>query len=134
MLVFRLLNNQEGNFTMFKKQMIYMTLILAAFIAQSEAGTIKVVNELKKPFQVVIEPTNDRDSAFVKDISADPESSFEVTFPQLGKITFALKGHVTPFKPEDKCYNLNVEKDYSVTFRDDKTHITCIAEELPKSE
>lgn len=119
---------------MLKKQMVYMTLSLLAFVAQSEAGTLKVINEMKKPFQVVIEPTNDLKSAFVKDISADPESSFEVTFPQLGKITFAIKGHVTAFKPEDKCYNLNVEKDYRVTFRDDKTHITCIAEELPKSE
>ena len=117
-----------------KKQLACLALGLFALTAQSEAGTVKVINEMKKPFQMVIEPTNNASAAFIKDIPADPESSFEVTFPQLGKITYALKGHITAFKPEDKCYNLNVEKDYKVTLRDDKTHITCIAEELPKKD
>lgn len=118
---------------MFKKSLLCLTLGLLALTTQSNAGTIKVVNEIRKPFQIIIEPTGDKNASFIQEISSDSESSFEITFPQLnGKIGFSITGDLATFKSTDKCLNLNVEKDYKVTFRDDLSKITCIAEEIFK--
>lgn len=118
---------------MLRKKIAFTILSLFSFSALSQASTIKVVNEMKKPFQVKIIPKGDRKAAFIQEVSGDEESSFEVTFRQLnGKITFSIIDNVLTLKPEGKCLNLNVEKDYKVTFRDDKSKITCIAEEIKK--
>lgn len=117
---------------MFKKKLILTALSLLSFIPLCQAGTLTIVNNLNKPFNLKFEPQGKPESSFMKEISAEPISTVEVTFPQLsGTISYAIRADL-PFKIEEKCLNLNVEKDYRVVIEEKNNVITCRVVEMGK--
>ena len=114
-----------------KKTFNYTALALIASVSSACASTINVVNENKKPLTVKIEAEGDSNAYSKQEISAENKSTFKVEKSQLnGKSHFSIKGDTSAFTSGGKCENLSVEKNYTVTFQDDKMGTTCIAEEV----
>jgi transcription elongation factor len=106
---------------------------MIAFASSSQAGKIDVVNENHKSLTIKIEAEGDSSAISRREISGDQHSTFEVNAQDLnGKSYYSIKGDVNAFTPGDKCQNLSIEKNYKVTFQDDKVGTTCIAEEVKK--
>lgn len=110
------------------------TVAILAFVASTSltyASTLNVTNENKKPIHIKIVAEGDSSAVTKLEISAERVSSFQVSSEQLnGKKYFSIKGDTSSFTPGGKCEHLNVEKNYAVTFQDDKMGTTCIAEEV----
>lgn len=116
------------------KYLAAATLSFLALTTVSQAGEIKVINENKKTLGIKIEAEGDSNAVSKQEISAEHQSSFRVTKTQLnGKSYFSIKGDTSAFTSGGRCEHLSVEKDYTVTFQDDKVGTTCIAEEIKKS-
>jgi hypothetical protein len=114
-----------------KNTINYTALALITSMSFACASTIKVVNENKKPLTVKIEAEGDSNAYSKQEISAEQNSTFKVEKSQLnGKSHFSIKGDTSVITPGGKCENLSVEKNYKVTFQDDKMGTTCIAEEI----
>jgi hypothetical protein len=121
-------------------KMLKKTLLISAFSSLilssvSYAGKIDVVNENHKALDIKIEAEGDSKAVSKQQVSADHKSSFEVTSAQLnGKSYFSIKGDTSAFTPGGKCDHLSVDKDYKVTFLNDKMGTSCISEEIEKKE
>src|SRR5690606_4554843 len=107
------------------------SIITVGYSPTSQAGEINVLNENNKELSIKIEAVGDSAAFFKQEIPADKISSFIINASQLnGKSHFTIKGDTNPFTPGDKCQNLSVNKDYNLTFTDEKMGTTCIAEEV----
>jgi hypothetical protein len=114
------------------KKVILPLVAYAACLAATHAVHLQIVNENKKEIKVKIEPEGDSSAAFEQRIPADYNSSLNLDRSQFrGKSYFSIKGDTSAFTPGGKCEHLSVEKDYKVTFQDDKVGTSCVAEETP---
>ncbi|MDF3033355.1 MAG: hypothetical protein K0R76_309 [Alphaproteobacteria bacterium] len=114
------------------KKAILPVAVLAACLTATHAVQLQIVNENKKEIDIKIEPEGDTNAAFKQRIPADNNSSLTLDPKQFsGKSYFSIKGDTSAFTPGGKCEHLSVDKDYKVTFQDDKVGTTCVAEELP---
>lgn len=114
-----------------KKQLSLAAIGFFALTGFTHAGEIQVVNENKKTLGIKIEAEGDSNAVSKQEISAEHRSSFHVTPVQLnGKSHFSIKGDTSAFTSGGKCEHLSVEKNYTVTFQNDKVGTTCIAEEI----
>ena len=112
------------------KSNILTAVCILAFSSLALAGNIEVSNENKKDLKVKIEPEGDSKASFTQQISPEEKSSFSIVADQLnGKSHYSIKGDTSAFTSGGKCEHLNVEKDYKVTFQNDKVGTTCVAEE-----
>lgn len=101
-----------------------------AFSVATQAGNIDVVNENKKSLKIKIEAEGEPSAVSFHTIPSEQNSSFEIKAEALnGKSHYSIKGDTNPFTLGDKCQHLSVEKDYKVTFLNDKLGTTCVAEE-----
>lgn len=118
-----------------RKKLAYTTLGVLLLTSSSFASKINVVNENKKPIQIKIEAEGDTSAVSKREITADHKSTFEVNSGQLnGKSYFSIKGDTSAFTPGGKCDHLSVEKNYKLTFQDDKVGTSCVAEEIVESK
>ena len=119
-------------------QIMRVTLSFACFLAISHpvvAGRVDVVNENKKALSVRIKAEGDNIgedlATYIKEIPAEHYFKFMVESSDLkGKSHYSIKGDTSVFTPGGKCDHLSVDKDYKVTFLNDATGTSCIAEEI----
>jgi hypothetical protein len=105
--------------------------MLAACLTETYAVHLEIVNENKKELKVKIEPEGASRAAFIQQIPAEHYSSLDLELGQFkGKSYYSIKGDTSAFTSGGKCEHLSVEKDYKVTFQNDKVGTTCIAEEI----
>jgi len=124
---------KERILTMIKQTLLMSAFCSLALSSVSYAGTVNVVNENNKTIDIKIEAEGDSNAVSKRQISADRESSFEVTTDQLnGKSYYSIKGDTSAFTPGGKCDHLSVDKNYNVTFLNDKMGTTCLSEEIEK--
>ncbi len=105
---------------------------MAAICASSlQAGTITVKNENTKVISLDIVPKGgSKDFVYQQKLSGEHSLKFDITPANLGgKSIYAIIGKtgLTEMVSGDKCENLSTDKDYSVTFTDDKVGTTCVA-------
>ncbi|AIK96351.1 hypothetical protein [Candidatus Odyssella acanthamoebae] len=106
-------------------------LILGILISTNSvlASTIHVTNHNKKPINIKIVAKEDKNAVTKMEIPAQQESTFTVDSEHLnGKSIYSIKGDTNPFTMGGKCEDLNVEKNYNVTFKNDKVGTSCVAE------
>jgi hypothetical protein len=117
------------------KKAILPVVVFATCLTATHAVQLQIVNENKKEIKIKIEPEGDTAAAFTQTIPADYNSTLALDAKQFsGKSYFSIKGDTSVFTPGGKCEHLSVDKNYKVTFQDDKVGTTCVAEELPVSE
>lgn len=112
---------------------VVLSFVPTFFIHSALASHIEVVNENKKSLTVKIkaEGMDTDDATYVQEIPAEQHSKFSIDKSSIKeKSFFSIKGSTSPFTPGDKCNLLNVEKNYKVTFLNDKVGTTCVAEEI----
>ncbi len=114
-----------------KKTLLLSAISFAAFAQIASAGEVHVKNENKKELEIKIEAEGDSNAHAARTISAEQESKFEITAAELnGKMYYSVKGGVNAFTPSSTCDHLHVDKNYQLTFQDDKVGTTCMAVEL----
>ena len=114
-----------------KKTLLLSAISFAAFAQIASAGTVHVVNENKKELKIKIEAEGDSNATAERTITAEHTSEFEIAAADLnGKMYYSVKGGVNAFTPSSTCDHLHVDKNYQLTFQDDKVGTTCMAAEL----
>jgi hypothetical protein len=118
---------------MLKKSKVVYPFILK--MRRKRAGRIDVVNENKKALRIKIQAEGDTLhemlATYVKEIPSEHYFEFRVDATDLkGKSHYSIKGDTSPLTAGDKCQHLSVEKNYKVTFLNDVTGTTCVAEEV----
>ena len=121
----------------YRKNLSLAVAGLLIFSAGSQAGRIDVVNENKKALRIKIQAegssVNEDLATYVKEIPAEHDYEFRVEATDLkGKSHYSIKGDTSAFTLGDKCQHLSVEKDYKITFLNDTTGTTCVAEEAAR--
>ncbi|MBW8309757.1 MAG: hypothetical protein K0M45_09040 [Candidatus Paracaedibacteraceae bacterium] len=114
---------------MLKRHLQYLALGILVSTNYGLASTLHVTNHNKKPVKVKIVAKEDSKAVTKMEIPAEQQSTFTVDTEHLnGKSVYSIKGDTNPFTPGGKCNDLNIEKDYKVTFKDDKAGTSCVAE------
>ena len=119
-----------------QKSTIALSVMCALAISQSSfAGRVDVVNENKKALVIKIQADgNSLDESlatYVKKIPAQHYYTFNVDPSDLkSKTYYSIKGDTNKFTIGGKCDRLSVTKNYTVTFLNDATGTTCMAEEV----
>lgn len=129
---------QESEETMKFTHLVLLSLFVSpvALNHDAEAGIVKVVNENKKNLKIRIKAEGDQLrenlASYVEIIPAEYNYTFTVKPENLkGKTHFSIKGDTNPFTMGDKCEHLSADANYSVTFINDITGTTCVAEKIP---
>lgn len=111
-----------------------LSLMVASLLVLSsaaQAGRIDVVNENKKSLKIKIEAEGKPRAVSFHTIPSEQNSFFQIKAETLnGQSHYSIKGDTHPFTMGDKCQHLSVEKNYKVTFLNDKLGTTCVAEEV----
>jgi hypothetical protein len=114
---------------MLKSKLSYLAFVLLLSTNSVLGSTIHVTNHNKKPINIKIVATEDKNAVTKMEIPAQQESTFTVDTEHLnGKSVFSIKGDTNPFTMGGKCNDLNVENNYRVTFKNDKVGTSCVAE------
>ena len=108
---------------------------LVSLVSSVQAGRVDVVNENKKLLKVKIKAEGDNMNenlmTYGKEIPAKHHSTFEVNSADLnGKSHYSIKGDTNSFTAGGKCDHLSTDKNYKVTFLNDTSGTSCVAEEI----
>jgi DNA-directed RNA polymerase subunit L len=119
----------------YRKNLSLAVVSLLMLSSVGQAGRIDVVNENKKALRIKIQAEGDTLhemlATYVKEIPSEHYFEFRVDATDLkGKSHYSIKGDTSPLTAGDKCQHLSVEKNYKVTFLNDVTGTTCVAEEV----
>ncbi|WP_010304042.1 hypothetical protein [Candidatus Odyssella thessalonicensis] len=93
------------------------------------ASIIHVTNENQKPIKIKVTADEDSDAVIKMKVSENRDSTFRVDREHMnGKLSFSIKGDTNPFTAGGTCDNLKIDKDYRVTFTNDKMGTSCKSE------
>ncbi len=113
---------------MLKRYLHYAVFGILISTNSGLASTIHVTNHNKKPIKIKIVAKEDKNAVTKMEVPAEQESTFTVDIQHLnGKSVYSITGDTNPFTPGGKCKDLNVENDYSVTFKNDTAGTSCVA-------
>lgn len=116
------------------KKSVYLAIAMAVLFlfpgGMALAGKVEVVNENEKELKVKIQAEGAA-ASYTQHIPAGVHSSFTVEKEQLkGKSHYSIKGDTNPFTPGGRCKDLDVDKNYKITFKNDALGTTCLADEI----
>lgn len=117
---------------MLKNKFIYLCLGAAFLTAPASASMLNITNKNQKPIKVKIAADKDPNAMIKIKVSKENYSTIRVDREHLnGTSTFSITGDTNPFTIGGSCSGLNVERDYNITFTDDKVGTSCTSELVP---
>ncbi len=113
---------------------LFVLGVLSTVSVNAMAGKLVVKNENGKAMVLQIVPEGASMGFVLKQtIPAGQEFVFDIQSAAIeNKSIYSVAGDTNVFTSGDKCKNLHVDKNYTLTFTDDKMGTTCVATELVK--